>query len=72
VHLPTGDGERGTQLMRVNNKDEGGVLALSALARRTLRGTTARWAFLAGLVDMGLFCADEVIERDHVVGLPHW
>lgn len=72
MHLPTGDGERGTQLMRVNNKGEGGVLALSALARRTLRGTTARWAFLAGLVGMGLFCADGVIARDHVVGLPHW
>jgi len=72
MHLPTGDGERGTQLMRGNNKGKGGVLALSALARRTLRGTTARWAFLAGLVDMGLFCADEVIARDHVVGLPHW
>jgi len=58
--------------MRVNNKGEGSVMALSALARRTLRGTTARWAFLAGLVGMGLFCADEVIARDHVVGLPHW
>ena len=48
-------------VMRVSNKGEGGVLALSALARRTLSGTTARWAFLAGLVGMGLFYADGVI-----------
>lgn len=55
----------------MSNKGEGGVLALSALARRTLRGKTARWAFLAGLVGMGLFYADGVITRDHVDGLPH-
>ena len=48
-------------VMRVSNKGEGGVLALSALARRTLSGKTARWAFLAGLVGMGLFYADGVI-----------
>ncbi len=48
-------------VMRVSNNGEGGVLALSALARRTLQGKTARWAFLAGLVGVGLFYADGVI-----------
>ena len=48
-------------VMRVSNNGEGGVLALSALARRTLTGKTVRWAFLAGLVGVGLFYADGVI-----------
>jgi len=48
-------------VMRVSNNGEGGVLALSALARRTLTGRTARWAVLAGLVGVGLFYADGVI-----------
>ena len=48
-------------VMRVSNNGEGGVLALSALARRTLKGKTVRWAFLAGLVGVGLFYADGVI-----------
>jgi len=48
-------------VMRVSNNGEGGVLALSALARRTLTGRTARWAFLAGLVGVGLFYADGAI-----------
>lgn len=48
-------------VMRVSNNGEGGVLALSALVRRTLTGRTARWAFLAGLVGVGLFYADGAI-----------
>ncbi len=48
-------------VMRVSNNGEGGVLALSVLARRKLSGTTARWAFLAGLAGVGLFYADGVI-----------
>ncbi len=48
-------------VMRVSNRGEGGALALSALARRKLTGRTQRWAFLAGLVGVGLFYADGAI-----------
>lgn len=48
-------------VMRVSNRGEGGVLALSALVRRTLGGRRRRWAFMAGLLGVGLFYADGAI-----------
>jgi len=50
-------------VLRVDNRGEGGVMALLALALRGARGRrrTSRWLALVGLVGVALFFADSVV-----------
>ena len=51
-------------VLRADNDGEGGVMALAALARRSIDGTTSRWAggvLVLGVLGAALFYGDSVI-----------
>ena len=49
-------------VLRADNKGEGGILALMALALRTVQGDTARWVVVtAGIIGACLFFGDGII-----------
>lgn len=49
-------------VMRADNEGEGGILALTALLRRTMKGARATWVItLLGIIGAGLFYGDSVI-----------
>ena len=48
-------------VMRADNRGEGGILALTALALRPSSGSAARWVLFAGLLGASLFYGDGII-----------